>query len=156
MLYRTTNGGDNWLFQIPDTTINIFQYLNIQFINKNIGWAYGGPRGIHTTNGGDTTFLVGVKQISSRVPKQFKLYQNYPNPFNPVTNIEYELKIRKFVKLKVFDITGKEVLTLVNQMQNAGTYRVDFSGNNYSSGVYFYSLIIDGNIIDTKKMILVK
>lgn len=83
ILYRTTNEGNNWLYQIPDTSINIFQYFYIKFINKNIGWAYGGFTGIHTTSGGDTNWLTGIKQISNNVPNDYKLFQNYPNPFNP-------------------------------------------------------------------------
>ncbi len=156
MLFRTTNGGNNWLFQVPDTSIHIFQYDYIKFINKSNGWAYSPLTGVHTTTGGDTIFLSGIQKISNSIPKEYKLYQNYPNPFNPVTNIKYELKVKKFVKVIVFDITGKEVITLVNQNQSAGTYEVDFSGSNLSSGVYFYQLTIDGNVIDTKKMILLK
>ncbi len=162
MLFRTTNGGQNWLFQIPDTTIHITSYAHIQFINRNIGWAYSlGQGGIHTTNGGDTTFLNGIQQISSIIPEDFKLYQNYPNPFNPVTNIKYQIiknvkRETSDVRLIVVDITGKIVTTLVNQKQSAGTYQVDFSGANYSSGVYFYSLFIDDKLADTKKMVLLK
>jgi hypothetical protein len=164
ILYRTINGGSNWLFQIPDTSINI-GYAHITFTDKMHGWVYGGTAitqtGIHTTTGGDTTFLVGVKQLSNIVPQNYKLYQNYPNPFNPATNIKYQIKSNgksqtAKVKLLVYNILGKEIVTLVNQRQNSGTYQVDFSGNNFSSGVYFYQLIVDGNIIDTKKMIYLR
>ncbi len=158
IIYRTTNGGGNWFFQIPDTSLLPFESY-IQFTDKYHGWAYSSnitPTGIHTTNGGDTTFLIGVQQITNNIPKDFKLYQNYPNPFNPKTNIKYEIAKSKNVILRIYDITGKEIISLVNQKQNAGTYEVDFSGSGYSSGVYFYSLIIDGKLIDTKKMILIK
>ena len=162
MLYRTTNGGNNWLFQIPDTSYGIAGFGKIQFINKNIGWAYTSySGGIHTTTGGNDTFYTGLKQISYEVPNEFKLYQNYPNPFNPRTIIKYEINSKgksekAKIKLIIYDITGKELVTLVNQKQTAGTYQVDFSGTGYSSGVYFYSLIVDNKIIDTKKMVLVK
>jgi photosystem II stability/assembly factor-like uncharacterized protein len=95
MIFKTVNGGQNWLFQVPDTTIHIPAYKFIQFINLRNGWAYStGLGGIHTTNGGDTTFLVGIQQASAEVPKQFKLFQNYPNPFNPKTNIKYQIIIQ--------------------------------------------------------------
>lgn len=158
ILYRTTNGGNNWLFQIPDTSIHIFQYDYIQFINKSIGWAYGLGSGVHTTNGGDTSFLTGIQKISDNIPNQFKLYQNYPNPFNPITIIKFQIKDSRFAELKVYDISGKEVITLVNGKQTAGTYEIDFSGNNLPSGVYFYKLTIEESEVysETKKMILLK
>jgi hypothetical protein len=112
---------------------------------------------IHTTNGGDTTFLLGLKQVSSEVPKEFKLFQNYPNPFNPKTNIMYSVKRESSnVKLIVYDIQGRVVTELVNQKQTSGTYEVDWNAAGYSSGIYFYSLIINSSIIDSKKMILIK
>ena len=156
IIYRTVNGGENWLFQVPDTTIHSAQYRYIQFIDKLKGWAYWVSGGVHTTNGGDPVWLTAIEQISSEVPKEFRLYQNYPNPFNPVTNIKYQITKSKYVNLIVYDITGKKLIDLVNRKQNAGTYEVDFSGNGLSSGVYFYSLIVDSKIIDTKKMILIK
>ncbi len=157
ILYRTTNGGNNWLFQLPDTSIHITGYTFVQFINRNTGWAYHSSQGgIHTVTGGDTNWLTEVQKISTEIPIQFKLYQNYPNPFNPRTIIKYELQITSYVKLAVYDIQGKEIMTLVNQKQNLGKYQVDFSGNGLSSGVYFYSLLVDNRLIDTKKMILLK
>jgi len=156
MLYRTTNGGNNWLFQIPDTSFGIPALGYIQFLNKNLGWSYNTRSGIHTTNGGDPVWLTGIQQISAQLPKEYKLFQNYPNPFNPTTIINYELKITNYVKIIVYDILGKEVTKLVNQKQNPGAYQVDFSGINYSSGVYFYTLFIDNKIVDTKKMVLLR
>ncbi len=169
IIYRTTNGGLNWLYQVPDTTIRVPQYFQVQFINKYDGWAYSmgayPETGIHTTTGGDTNWLTGIKQIAGTIPKEYRLYQNYPNPFNPMTLIRYEIKTNvksetSNVKINVYDITGKEIISLVNEKQNAGLYQVDFSatggGNRLSSGVYFYSLIVDGNLIDTKKMLLIK
>jgi len=158
IIFRTINGGNNWLYQVPDTAIHIGRYLYTQFIGNKNGWAYTSiPTGIHTTTGGDPVWLTGIEQISSQVPKEFMLYQNYPNPFNPVTNIKYSVKRETSnVKLIIFDITGREIVTLVNKEQTAGTYLVDFSGNGYSSGTYFYSLMIDGTVIQTRKMILIK
>jgi len=156
IFFRTTDGGDTWKFQIPDTNFGLIGFGEVQFINRNIGWAYQNTMGIHTTTGGDTNWLSGIKQVSSKIPKEFKLYQNYPNPFNPTTIIKYQITKRCNVKLLVYDITGKEIMSLVNEEQTTGLYKVDFSGINYSSGVYFYSLIVDGQLVDTKKFILLK
>lgn len=89
----------------------------------------------------------------------FTLNQNYPNPFNPKTIINYELPLygsSKNVILRVFDVLGKEVSTIVNQKQNAGSYSVEFNGSSLASGIYFYSLVVDGNLIDVKKMMYIK
>jgi len=161
MILRTTNGGANWLFQIPDSNISIFQYQHVQFTKPLIGWAYTGIRGVHTVLGGDPIWLTGIQQISTEVPKEFKLYQNYPNPFNPRTIIKYQIVNNmkdqtSKVKVSVFDITGREVIILVNEEQKAGTYGVDFNGTDYSSGVFFYSLIVGGVLAGIKKMVLLK
>jgi photosystem II stability/assembly factor-like uncharacterized protein len=160
MIMRTTNGGDNWLFQIPDTSFGIPLLGNIQFINRNFGWAYTSTRGIHTTNGGDITWYTGVKQISSQIPKQFGLFQNFPNPFNPKTMIHYQITENSSeALLSVYDITGKHIIDLVNQKLEAGTYEVDFDGSEYSSGVYLYRLTVTTEKEvnrETKKMILIK
>lgn len=88
-------------------------------------------------------------------PKVFSLSQNYPNPFNPTTVIGYQLPKDSYVTLKVYDILGKEVTTLVNRRQNAGYYNITFHAANFSSGVYFYRLTA-GNFTDTKKFLLMK
>ncbi|MBS1492628.1 MAG: T9SS type A sorting domain-containing protein [Bacteroidetes bacterium] len=89
------------------------------------------------------------------VPNKFALMQNYPNPFNPTTIINYQLAINSFVTLKIFDISGREVKQLVNEVQQAGYYAVDFNASSLSSGTYFYKLT-SANFSDVKKMILVK
>ena len=107
--------------------------------------------------------LYGIKKISEKVPQSYKLYQNYPNPFNPTTKIIFEIA-PPFTKggqgglttLKIYDILGREVATLVNEKLIPGTYEIMWDGHNYSSGVYFYQLIADGKIIGTKKMVLIK
>ncbi|MCX6159042.1 MAG: YCF48-related protein [Ignavibacteriae bacterium] len=160
VLYRTTNGGNNWYYQIPDTTLNVPLYNYISFINKNIGWGYTlnstVNRGIHTTTGGDTTFLSSITQIATELPKNYKLYQNYPNPFNPITKIKFNILKSADINIKVFDITGKEVAILLNERIFPGTYETTFEANKLPSGMYFYSLIVDGKIIDTKKAMLIK
>jgi len=92
---------------------------------------------------------------NNEVPKTYSLSQNYPNPFNPVTKINYELPKSGFVTLKIYDILGKEVATLVDETKNAGLYTVEFDGSQFSSGTYFYRLESNG-FVSTKKMMLIK
>jgi subtilisin-like proprotein convertase family protein len=99
--------------------------------------------------------LTAAQNISNEIPVNYDLMQNYPNPFNPVTNIRFSLPQKGFVTLKVFDITGREVRTLVNNEMNAGTYNVDFDASNLSSGTYFYKIETTG-FSDVKKMVVVK
>ncbi len=103
----------------------------------------------------DSGFVIGVNQISWNVPGVFKLYQNYPNPFNPVTNIKFEVPLRSKVKLTIYDVNGREVAVLLNEVQNAGTYSADWDAGNFSSGVYFYVLKA-GDYSESKKMVLIK
>ena len=94
-------------------------------------------------------------ELTSIVPKEFALQQNYPNPFNPSTTINYDLPVSSFVTMKVYDITGREVATVVNELQNAGRYNIRFDGSNFASGVYFYR-IQAGEFKQLKKMFLIK
>ena len=96
-----------------------------------------------------------IVEIEVGTPSEYSLEQNYPNPFNPVTTISYSIKENGLVTLKVFDILGKEIATLVNEDQIAGSYSLEFDASTYASGIYFYSLN-SGEYISTKKMILLK
>jgi hypothetical protein len=99
---------------------------------------------------------VGIKQISSEViAEDFKLEQNFPNPFNPETNIVFSLKNNSVVTLKVYNLIGQEVATLVNEFKQSGTYQVNFNADGLSSGTYFYNLQ-SGDFSQTKKMTLIK
>jgi len=86
---------------------------------------------------------------------KFILHQNYPNPFNPSTNIEYAIIDREYVTLKVYDVIGKEVVTLVNEEKPAGSFNIEFNASNLASGVYYYQLR-SGEFMESKKMILMK
>jgi hypothetical protein len=99
--------------------------------------------------------ITGIKQISNNIPTEFSLSQNYPNPFNPTTEIQYSIPKSGFVTLKVYNVLGQEVMTLVNQQQTAGSYKVNFSASNLASGIYMYS-VESGNVLLTKKMVLLK
>ncbi len=91
----------------------------------------------------------------NQVIKEFNLYQNYPNPFNPATVISYAVPHRTNVDIKVYDITGKEVSTLVNEVKDQGIYNVEFNAENLSSGIYFYRISAD-RFSTVRKMILIK
>jgi hypothetical protein len=93
--------------------------------------------------------------INSQVPNEYRLEQNYPNPFNPVTKISFDIPKTGFVSIKVFDVLGKEIKTLVNEVKNPGSYTVDFDGISLASGTYFYRLESNG-FVSTKKMIFIK
>ncbi len=99
---------------------------------------------------------VGIININSEIPKEFSLSQNYPNPFNPSTIIHFQLSINSFTSLKIYDVLGREVAALVNEQLNAGTYEVDWSADNFPGGVYFYSLYVNGSLIKSRKMMLLK
>ena len=101
------------------------------------------------------TSEVGINPITGKIPTDFCLYSNYPNPFNPFTNIRFDIPKQGFVSLKIYDILGKEVTTLVNEKINTGRYEVDWDGSGYPSGVYIYKLHA-GDFVDVKKMILLK
>ncbi|MBK7254367.1 MAG: T9SS type A sorting domain-containing protein [Ignavibacteria bacterium] len=109
------------------------------------------------------TGIVSVKYstitgILSEIINEFGTYDlyNYPNPFNPSTIINYKLKTSANVELKVVDIRGNEIKTFVNRIQDAGHHSIVFDGINLPSGIYFYSLFINKNLKETKRMLLIK
>jgi hypothetical protein len=107
---------------------------------------------------GDTT-LTGIDDEENPIASEFTLEQNYPNPFNPTTNIGFRIADFGFVTLKVYDVLGNEIATLVSEEKPAGKYEVEFSPETIikqpASGIYFYQLK-SGNFVETKKMILLK
>jgi hypothetical protein len=94
-------------------------------------------------------------EVIVNTPNIFSLEQNYPNPFNPTTSIQYAINSRQLVQLKVYDVLGNEVVTLVNEQKEPGYYEVEFNATQFSSGVYFYRLQA-GDFVQTKKMILMR
>lgn len=158
ILYITSDGGENWNYQVPELTTmgNVPSYRHLYFINKDIGWAYHlNAKGVHTVTGGDTIFL-SIEQISSEIPSDFNLYQNYPNPFNPTTKIRFDISNSEEVKLVVHDILGRVISVLVNERLSPGIYEYTFeAGSDLSSGVYFYTLQT-GKASVTKRMVFNK
>ena len=101
------------------------------------------------------TVPIGIQNISTEIPKEYKLYQNFPNPFNPTTNINFDIIRNGNVRIIVYDLLGREVETLVNQDMSPGRYKLDFNAVNYASGMYIYK-IVTSDFVDVKKMLIVK
>lgn len=150
-LFKTVNGGFNWY---RDSISNLGFINNFSFYNDSIGWAVGGGGLIiHTTNGG---LIVPVTGNYEEAPQKYILYQNYPNPFNSQTKISFNLSQKSLAELKLYSIIGEELFIIAKGLYNSGSYEVSFDAGNLSSGVYFYTLKIDGLNINTKRMILIK
>ncbi|MBK7629451.1 MAG: T9SS type A sorting domain-containing protein [Ignavibacteriales bacterium] len=99
--------------------------------------------------------ITDVEDNYNEIPENFSLLQNYPNPFNPNTKISWQSPVSGHQTLKVYDVLGNEVATLVNEYKSAGSYEVEFNASSLSSGIYFYRLNA-GSFVQTKKMILIK
>lgn len=147
----TTNGGLNWITQIKNK-FGGAEIYSCDFVDANTGWITGGFGTILKTTTGGNVF---ISQISTEIPERFSLHQNYPNPFNPSTNIKFDIHRAGIASLKVFDLLGKEVETLVDEQLSVGTYEVTFNANSLPSGIYFY-VLKTGDFVESKKMVLVK
>ncbi len=156
VMIKTTNEGINWTEQSFPATINNYRLNSVFFLNELTGWTVGDGGVICKTTDGGTT---DIKSKSKEVPESYSLEQNYPNPFNAVTKIQFQVasvgQSSQTVTLKVFDLLGKEVATLLNEKLQPGMYEVAFDAGNLPSGVYFYKLTAD-DFSDTKKMLMIK
>ena len=144
---------------ISGLTIVSYNFVAINGAQVSVSAVDANPPNSGTINVDGTSYLgalttSGVEQISW-LPNDFSISQNYPNPFNPTTNIEYSIPEASFVELKVYDVLANEVATLVNQEQNAGVYRADFTGDGFASGLYI-ARITAGNYTNSIKMSLMK
>ena len=138
----TMNSGVNPLaneFELVNNHSFVFTDEYVMFINNSFG----------------SLIPVNVESIDTNISNSFNLEQNYPNPFNPSTKIRYSILENSFVTLKVFNLLGEEIETLVTNEQSAGVYEATFDASNLSSGIYFYSLQTK-NFTSTKKMILIR
>jgi hypothetical protein len=120
-------------------------------VSADAGLAKGKDDLTAAFNGLSTT----VSSVNVETPRQFALSQNYPNPFNPATAVSYQLSAVSFVRLCVYDALGREVATLVNETQPAGSYAVRWDATSHPSGVY-YCRIIAGSVTQTRKMVLAR
>jgi photosystem II stability/assembly factor-like uncharacterized protein len=156
MIFKSTTGGDTWDTTAVPTKCNLNA---IYFFDENRGFAVGDSGTILYTSSGGVT---GVRDRGGKLPTAYALEQNYPNPFNPSTTIVFHLPGRSFVSLKVFDVLGREVATLVSQELHAGDYPVTWEAAAFPSGVYFYQLSARtpsgqaGSFVQTKKLVLVR
>ena len=148
-VYQSHDNGNSWLLLSNEGITN----LRIQTMNISVdGYIYVGTwrgslfKSIHSTTD---------VEHKNYLPNDISIKQNFPNPFNPSTRIKYAIDGRRFVTLKVYDILGNEIATLINEEKSAGHYEVKFNGNGLPSGVYFYELKA-GSFIQTKKMVLLK
>ncbi|MEO6694278.1 MAG: YCF48-related protein [Ignavibacteria bacterium] len=148
----SSNGGVNWNHQL--TFVPNRNYNSLDFTDSTTGWCVGDSGTIlKTTTGG---VLTNFSNTAIEIPDKYFLSQNYPNPFNPISNFEFGISELRFVTLKIYDILGNEVATLVNEYKPAGVYNVEWNASDFPSGVYLYKLVVDGNVIDIKRMILLK
>ena len=164
IIWKTTNSGMNWGYQQPDTNYHNGAYHSIDFVDNFTGWAYQG-NGVHTTNGGGIIIFPTYINNNSTEIINYELKQNYPNPFNSSTTIEFTLPKDSYVKLIIYDITGKIIMNVINGFSlSEGTHRFRIDGfdkQNISSGTYFYRLEIFDNknnmqFIKTNRMIYLK
>lgn len=150
IVHKSINGGSNWSSsQIGNGYVMCY---SISFINENTGWV-AGENGSLFRNLNSST--IGIDPPQNELPENFVLHQNYPNPFNPATRIGYEVPKTGHVEISIYDITGKKVADLVNQVLVPGKYTADFDGSHLSSGVYFYRLQAGDKVL-FRKMILLK
>ena len=157
----SSNGGSNW--QIQNSRTN--QTLNsIIFLDSSVGYVCGNAGYIAKTTNSGTVFIT---KISNTIPSSLFLGQNYPNPFNPTTKIRFDVALDSRLRgndkvlLKVYDIMGREVQTLVNETLKPGTYEATFDASTLNSGVYFYKLSVAdptgrNGFTETKKMLMIK
>jgi len=152
-VYFSSNNGTNW-----SSDNSGLGNLRVKSICADSQYVYAGTiyNSIYRRH---ISELVGNSNITQSVPKSYVLYQNYPNPFNPSTVIQFTIPVgdayMRPVQLKIYDILGKEVATLVNGEISAGKHEVEWNATNFPSGVYFYKLTV-GSFTETKKMLMIK
>jgi photosystem II stability/assembly factor-like uncharacterized protein len=155
----TNNGGTTWQADPYFNGLTDGNIISLATVDFNTGIALVRNT---TLDGGSSTsmFIVSSEPLSAddsenAVPSDYSLEQNYPNPFNPSTTIKYFVPQLGFVTVKVYDILGKEVATLVNEEKLAGSYKINFDASDLTSGVYFYKLMT-ANYSETKELVLMK
>lgn len=162
LLYNKTpyqlNPGNHWIASFKFNLLNpsacimmAFRTNSAVFDNLN-PLSYGTQ---WTKTDPPPCILNEIGNSTNEIPSDYVLHQNYPNPFNPVTKISFDLPKSEFVTLKVYNILGNEVATLVNEFKHAGKYIIEFNASELSSGIYYYRLETS-NFVDVKKMVLIK
>ncbi|HMQ68108.1 MAG TPA: YCF48-related protein [Ignavibacteria bacterium] len=149
-LYKTTNEGNTWIRQNVSPGV----LYSIEPVTDSLVWACGnGGRIWNTIRGGDT--ITDIKQISYNIPISFELKQNYPNPFNSTTVIEFNLRKNGIYKMDIFNNLGQLVINVFYKKFTEGVYELKYNAEKLTSGIYYYSIQGENNIL-TKKFILIK
>lgn len=150
IVIKTTNGGISWFKQFYEYGKIVRSFFPF---NSNSAWFCGDLSSIYkTTDGGGN---IGILPVNNEIPRSYSLYQNYPNPFNNCTLIRFNVPASGNVRITIYDILGKEVLTLLNEKLSPGIYEKSWDAVDTPSGIYFYS-ISAANYSETRKMVLVK
>jgi phosphatidylserine/phosphatidylglycerophosphate/cardiolipin synthase-like enzyme len=137
---ENSNNENTFILHDPDIANQYLQEFSARY------YQFGGTDSVHVTD---------VEQIDPKVPRAVSLAQNQPNPFRGSTSIVYAIPVAQHVSLRLYDVQGRELQTLVDQPQNAGRYRVELSVRGLASGAYFYRLQA-GKVVQQRKMVLVR
>ena len=159
LLVELTKADSNYTAHVTQLAHNFLSPLGIELVDNKL---YVMETGLNYNNNSPKLYEVTLPADNSTavetqksIPQSFRLYQNYPNPFNPATTINYTVPKMSFVTLKVYNILGQKIATLVNGEKQAGEYEVGFDGSNLTSGVYIYKMQA-GSFSDVKKFVLMK
>jgi len=144
--FESTDGGDSWHSAGFGFFVN-----RLRFLSDTLGYAVGQTVYKYST---DST-ATDVREVVEEIPGRFYLSQNYPNPFNPTTTWRFTISSSSFVSIKVFDLLGRDVATLVQEEREAGTYEVRFNATNLAGGTYIYR-IMAGEFVQSRRMILLR
>lgn len=149
-ILKTTDGGVTWYPQLSGTNFSLY---SVQFVDSNIGWIVGRHGTILKTVNGGLSFI--EPNSHSPLHAENLLSQNYPNPFDRTTSISYSVPESSLVTLKVYDLYGREVETIVDEYQKEDDYTVDFDSGALQKGIYIYHISL-GNYSETKKMLIIR
>ena len=152
VILHTTNSGENWNLQASGTNKTLY---SVFFVDDRTGWIVGSEGVILKTTSGGVTSVEDNSNKNSAIPDRLTLSQNYPNPFNPSTTIRFGLSQQGFVTLRIFDLMGREIETLVSGMRSAGEHEVNWIATDLPSGIYLVRLEA-GKSVQTKKLVFQK
>ena len=155
LILYSSDWGHTWEPQESGVTQPLWE---VYFVNDHEGWIVGGLTSgliLHTKNGGGAN-TTGVGNVGEGQAISFKLGQNYPNPFRTSTQISYTLIRSGHVSLKIYDLSGREIQTLVNEVKNAGEHTVQWDADSFGNGLYFYKLKVNDEPSELKKMVLAR
>jgi hypothetical protein len=152
-IVRTSNAGTSWEALVSGIEVPL---RSVKFVNNNTGWAVGSEGNIlKTTNGGGTGSPIGIENLYSGIPGDFKFFQNYPNPFNPSTKIRFALNVPSNIKISIYNTNGKLENIITEDFYREGEYSLTWNAANKPTGIY-YAKIETERDSETIKMLLIK